>query len=429
MKLSFKQKILAKITPTEKEALAQKTLARQLAEKILKHVHAKAMLVGSAARDTGLRGDNDIDLFLLFPRKLSEKQIVSRTIKAVNTAIPVKWVMHYAEHPYLKATIEGFEVEVIPCFESKPHQGIKSAVDRSPLHMTYLQDRLTQNQREDVRLLKQLLKTNELYGAELATQGFSGLVCEYLILNYRSLEELIEAAAKWNPPVYINFTNEKINQFKDSFVLIDAIDESRNAGAVVSETQLYRFISLCQKLVEKPAESFFEKKTIKKTTKKRKTIPLTISFAAPDLVEDILIPQLRKTERGLRKHLEHDYKIIGTESVLNGKTAEIFLELENEFPPVVKKIIGPPANNSKAVKEFLKGKKPFRGPFIEGSRVIIEENTKQESIVSFLKKTLSKPSSFGCASHYEKTIRKARITKNNKSNSAVKFYNKRDYWL
>ncbi|MEM0475751.1 MAG: nucleotidyltransferase domain-containing protein, partial [Candidatus Norongarragalinales archaeon] len=213
----LRKKILERISPTPSEAAAEKRFALELGEKLARAFSAdgartpvKIHFVGSAARDTGLRGDKDIDLFVSFPRSKTREEIVEKTVAVTKRAIRARWQMHYAEHPYLRAEVqdentkEKFEVEVIPCFATRPHEKLKSAVDRSPLHMLYLQQRLTKKQREDVRLLKQLLKAREIYGAEARVGGFSGLLCEYLILNYRSLDGLMRAAAKWKPQVVID---------------------------------------------------------------------------------------------------------------------------------------------------------------------------------------------------------------------------------
>ncbi|HLC38458.1 MAG TPA: nucleotidyltransferase domain-containing protein, partial [Candidatus Norongarragalinales archaeon] len=249
-----KNRVLARVSPTPKEAGEEKKFALQLAVILQKMGGVKVSFVGSAARDTGLKGDNDIDLFVQFPASMEKEDIVEKTFSYTRKNIKANWIVRYAEHPYLQARMDSFKVEVIPCFIVEPHAGIKSAVDRSPLHMDYLQKRLSPQQRGDVRVLKQLLKNNGLYGAELAIRGFSGLVCEYLILNYRSFEGLVENASKWKPPVRIDVSGGSIKHFPEPFVIIDAIDRNRNAGAVVSDTNLNRFISLCQAFSKSPSE-------------------------------------------------------------------------------------------------------------------------------------------------------------------------------
>ncbi|MDO8629284.1 MAG: nucleotidyltransferase domain-containing protein, partial [Phycisphaerales bacterium] len=96
-----------RVSPTLEERDYEKRLATALLSKIKARVdkRAKLVFVGSAARDTGLRGSLDLDLFVAYPRTFSRDAIVSKTVKAVKTAVRAGWVMHYAEHPYLKTTL------------------------------------------------------------------------------------------------------------------------------------------------------------------------------------------------------------------------------------------------------------------------------------------------------------------------------------
>ncbi|PIY91833.1 hypothetical protein COY71_01055, partial [Candidatus Micrarchaeota archaeon CG_4_10_14_0_8_um_filter_60_7] len=151
--------VALEISPMPAEAKREKEFALEICrilEKNLKGEGVECAFVGSAARDTGLKDDNDLDLFVQFPRDKSEDYIVKKTFEAARK-IPGEWVTHYAEHPYLQAQLGAFKVEVIPCFRMAANGELKSAVDRSPLHMAYLQEKLTPPQRRDVRLLKKLL--------------------------------------------------------------------------------------------------------------------------------------------------------------------------------------------------------------------------------------------------------------------------------
>jgi tRNA nucleotidyltransferase (CCA-adding enzyme) len=47
----------------------------------------------------------------------------------------------------------------------------------------------------EVRLLKKFMKGTGVYGAEIKIGGFSGYLCELLILKYRSFAQTIEAFA------------------------------------------------------------------------------------------------------------------------------------------------------------------------------------------------------------------------------------------
>jgi tRNA nucleotidyltransferase (CCA-adding enzyme) len=60
-----------------------------------------------------------------------------------------------------------------------------SATDRTPF-IHYVKKRLGKTLQDDVRLLKKFMQGIKVYGAEIKTGGFSGYLCELLILHYGS---------------------------------------------------------------------------------------------------------------------------------------------------------------------------------------------------------------------------------------------------
>ncbi|MBI4360171.1 CCA tRNA nucleotidyltransferase [Candidatus Micrarchaeota archaeon] len=411
------QKVARRASPTPQEAEKERAFAERFIAKLApKLKDAKLMLVGSTARDTGLVGDKDVDVFAAFPRDMEEDDIVKKTVSAVKT-VKANWVMHYAEHPYLQAVVEGYQVEVIPCFAIGKNQPLKSAVDRTPLHMDFLQKKLTASQRQDVRALKQLLKTHGLYGAEQAVKGFSGILCEYLVLNYRSFSGVIEAVKDWKPPVQIDFVRT-YKTFEAPLVFIDAVDENRNVAAVVSETQLNRFIALSQTLWSRPTQSlFYPAKTqdasassLQKTLDQRKTDWAVLQFQKPDVVEDIFWPQLERTAAALKKQFALRQFTVFSDAVFDdARHAYLFLELEHATLPHVRRALGPPVSQPAHVDRFIKGKKPWRGPFVQQDRVVVEEPRNDANAWAFLRKVQKNPGRFGVASYLQKPFKKSSV--------------------
>lgn len=421
-------KIAVAISPSKAELEAEKKFAAGIIAKLEAKLPktCNVSFVGSAARDTGLRGDRDIDLFAAFPREMDEDVIVKKTFAAAKSAVKAKWVTHYAEHPYLQTTIAGFKVEVIPCFQVEPHSGIKSAVDRSPLHMQYLEKKLTQRQRRDVRVLKKLLKIYGVYGAEVEVGGFSGLVCEQLMLKYGGLENLLREASKWMPPVFIDYEGtwnaesksgkmELIHKFPDAkLVLIDVIDRNRNAAAAVSPQSLAKFILLTRAFVKKPNESFFaERKEIHSAEKvqkilhNRSTAVVLVEMKKPDVIEDILFPQLKRSEKNICRELQKSgFKVLGScDLYANG---QLLFEVANAELPRVKKLVGPPAWLEKNVAQFLKGKQPLRGPYLEDEKICIDVAQTATNVEKILK-TILASSTTGIASHWQKPAKSANV--------------------
>ncbi|MFQ5405640.1 MAG: CCA tRNA nucleotidyltransferase [Candidatus Micrarchaeia archaeon] len=425
------EKTSEKISPTPKEAKDEREQAVKIAKKLQNQLGKKArvMFIGSSARDTGLKGDKDIDLFVLFPRKLSKQQITSKTFTATKKAIKAKWITRYAEHPYLQANVGNFKVEVIPCFQTRPNAPLKSAVDRSPLHMKYLQERLSETQKRDVRVLKQLLKNAQIYGAELEIEGFSGLVCEQLILNYRSLKTLLEHASNWHPPIVIDIENAYTGDAKAALkkfpnaplVLIDAIDFNRNAAAAISATNISKFISLSRAFITAPSDTFFFQKppthSKTKTSKAfscRSTTLFAIKAPKPNVIDDILFPQLRKSVTAICKQLSRaGFRVYDFTSFADEKNTYILLELEEATLPKVKIFQGPPVAQTTSTDAFtkasLKDKNLVRGPYIKGDRVFADKTRLERKAKNILQKILKKPSKYGVASHVAKAFKKAKI--------------------
>ena len=429
---SLLKRVDKRIRPLSSEAKKQKKFALRACARLeeeLSGYGAKTHFVGSAARDTGLRGDNDVDLFASFPLEYEEEAIVEATKKAAEKAFDAKWVMHYAEHPYLKSVVQGFDTEVIPCFEHCENEPLKSAVDRSPLHMHYLEKKLSKKQ-------------NRLYGAELAVQGFSGLLCEYLVLYYGSFKDLACAAESWRPPVRIDLEGRSTKEFDEPLVVIDAIDANRNVAAVVSETNLHRFMALSQAFVETSSEKFFFSKKSKATPKKaakaferRGTFVAAIKFAAPGVVEDILVPQLRKSERGLKRQLEVEgFPLIATASFIRDGCCFIVFEFGSNKRPAVKRMRGPFAWDSPSVTRFSNAhKNPLKGPFIEGKRVFVEVKPGELSALKFLKKLSKNTGAYASGSYLEPGLRKAKFLSGTRlakaaPDEALDFFKKKEFW-
>ena len=418
------EKVSAAVTPHSTESLKEKKLALKLVSLLEPSLPkgTKVFFVGSTARDTGLAGDRDIDLFACFPQSYSREQIVSLTAASLR-AIPGKWVMHYAEHPYYQSLVEGYAVEVIPCFQIGANATLKSAVDRSPLHMDYLQKRLSASQKRDVRVLKQLLKTHGIYGAEASIGGFSGLLCEYLVLNYRSLEKLLQESSSWSPPVLVDieaaYFGKPPKEVSEHFgnaplVVVDAIDSNRNAAAAVSRDSLASFISLSHAFIANPKETLFfksppQKINCEKLLSSRKTIFVLLEFPLPkDLVEDVFAPQLKKTCVSLATALSSEgFRMIGHHHDFDSQKAVFLLESADAFLPAVRQYRGPPAFMHAASQKFVASHlKPLRGPFIEEGRIVVEELGEQEKFAAVVKKLLSsKKISIGPS--IEKQFRKA----------------------
>ena len=129
---------------------------------------------------------------LLFPRKNLGDIGLKIAKKAAGDA---KQLERFAEHPYLEIFIDGYRVDIVPCYDAKPGEW-QSATDRTPYHTDYIKAHLAKELRGEVRLLKKFMQGIDVYGAEIKVGGFSGYLCELLIMKYGSFTETMRAFAQ-----------------------------------------------------------------------------------------------------------------------------------------------------------------------------------------------------------------------------------------
>ncbi|HLD76223.1 MAG TPA: hypothetical protein VI874_04340, partial [Candidatus Norongarragalinales archaeon] len=207
--------------------------------------------------------------------------------------------------------------------------------------------------------------------------------------------------------------------FAEPLVVIDAVDHNRNVSAVVSRTQLHRFISLSQTLWEQPEknELFFPKKRtytahqLDQEFKKRGTRTFRVSIKRPDVVEDILLPQAERTLSNLEKQFTlAGFSVLSSAYADDVKQLHFLLELAQDNLPAVQKIQGPAVFNEKACREFIKNKKNvLRGPFVQEERLFVEQIRAIRTADALFKKIKKAPVRFGVASHLCRPFKNANI--------------------
>ena len=404
------QSVLKKIVPSAEEKQNMQSVIDKVtktAKEIIKPHNLGYVLAGSFTRDTWLSHKKEFDLFILFPENVERERLEKLGLEVgrkITAQLKGKHVIAYAEHPYTRAKIEGYDVDIVPCYNVKSAEQIKSAVDRTPFHNKYIEKKMSSGLSDDVRLLKQLTKAHGLYGSDLKTQGFSGYLCELLIIKNCSFANLITDAAKWVPgQVFIDLEGKykgSRSEFKGQpVIVIDPVDPKRNVAAALSPEKLVKFIEVANALYCRPSENMFFKKQAKtsiqsfKSVRQRGTKLLFIKFKRPGIVDDILYPQLRKTSKRLADILrEYEFAVMGEASWADEKECGILIELEVWSLPNIRKVIGPPVFVPKHGEEFTKKYKSGR-LFVEDDRWIAEVSRKFKQADAKLKDSLSEPAS------------------------------------
>jgi tRNA nucleotidyltransferase (CCA-adding enzyme) len=407
MVLDYKRvlnEVLKEITPKSEEKKKMISLAKgavYLAKKEAAKYKGKPMLAGSLTRDTWLPGKREFDVFILFPPKLDIKKLEKfgldvgkQVIKKMNGT----FVVEYAQHPYVSGNVQGVRIDIVPAFEIKDTKDLKSAVDRTPFHVRYIEKKLSKQSSKEVRLLKQFLNSSGLYGADAKTEGFSGYVCELLIIKYKKFLEVLKGSMQWEPGIVIDLENHhqkseygKLKKtFKDQIlILIDPTDKTRNTGAAISSFNFYKFKKLASEFLKSPKREFFfvqhtnpiSENDIVSLQLKRRTSIILVTFKTPDVVPDILWPQLRRFADRMKSILEevkYEFKVLGNDVYSQKEYSAILLEMEVSKLPSVQKRIGPSVFDARDAENFVGKykKQALAGPYIEDGFWVVEVSRK-----------------------------------------------------
>ncbi len=351
----MKDKVLGKVNPKPVE----QEYVRKVTDKVVKLVTEQAdivhpglivMVVGSVAKDTYVYPP-DIDVFILFPKETKREDLAKEGLE-IGRAVAKNAEERYAEHPYIHGTIDGLEVDIVPCFKVDSPAGLKSAVDRTPFHTRYVLKHISGAQRDEVRILKQFLTGVGIYGAEARVQGFSGYLVELLILRYGSFEEVMLAAQDWRRGTTLWLEEERGKcEFDTPLVFYDPVDDTRNVASALSEDSFAMFLRASDDYLESPQESFFfpnlakiwTVKTIRAELKERGSRLLVFSLDRPDMTEDNLYPQLRRTLEGVRRLLESwSFAVVDGAFSVKDKEVVFAFELLNDELPKMRIHKGPP---------------------------------------------------------------------------------------
>lgn len=403
-------KILGKIRPKKPEIGKIGKIEKKLLKAIPKRYSPETM--GSIAKGTWTSGNRDLDIFIFFPEDTEKEKMEKQGLalgKRVFKKLKGKYELGYAQHPYVRGKIEGVKVDIVPCYKMEEMK-LKSAVDRSPFHVKYVLAHMTEDEKDQVLLLKHLLRVNDIYGAELKVEGFSGYLCELLILKYKTIDRLANIASSWGGQVVVELERASNKEFKEPLVVIDPVDPQRNVAAAVSVENYERFRILMKEFSESSEkESFFEPKKISplslEAAKKKAKNFLFVTFPKPGIVEDILYPQMRKSLNSIERCLKkQDFEVIRKKEFADGKCI-LMLELEKTEISKYRKIRGPPSYLRQNIWEFML---KYPNAKEEHSRYVAvikrKHRTPKPLIEWFLKEKRE-----GIASHLLENIEKAEV--------------------
>ncbi len=292
---AIKAEALQLIRPTKEENESLTQIFKKIQSNLQKTANAQNISPNfiqnhgsTGIKQTHLHGTSDLDIFVgldpkrypnildMPPRDLKKglktlflSYVKDWFIPAIKSAGFDTYLISYAEHPYLTVFFEKYEIDIVGCFDLDFEyiltHGPITAVDRTPWHSKIVSEKLTKNQKDEVRLFKAFLQANHVYGDKrsLGRLGFTGFSAEILILHYKTLENLFSNLKELETSALDFFERSstelrKRKRFQNNFLLIiDPVDKNRNLAASISE-RAYRYaLYQIDRFLKSPSIQFF----------------------------------------------------------------------------------------------------------------------------------------------------------------------------
>ncbi len=403
-----------KVTPTNEQRKQILDLAKRLKDKVMaateeEGIKARVRVEGSVAKDTWLREEPDIDIFVCVPTTIPREEFGTKCLKIARKATEgFKQVERFAEHPYLESKVDNTIVNIVPCYQVDQGEWI-SATDRTPFHTDYIKARLNEDICTQIRLLKKFMKGVGVYGAEIKIGGFSGYLCELLVLNCDSFVQVLESFADWKGRRIIDYEGfyegkeEDLETiFEELLVVVDPVDKGRNVAAAVRQERLNEFVVAARAFLKNPDRRFFYPPEIVALSTQELINALEthgskiifVRFGKVDAVPDVLWGQLHKSQRSLNKMLEqHDFNIIRDSVWGDEENLNVFIfEIEKRSLPLIRRHLGPPIRKREECEKFLQkhsgAPHTISGPRVERGRWVVEIKREHRDIVDLLTERL-----------------------------------------
>ncbi|GBC72615.1 hypothetical protein HRbin04_00005 [archaeon HR04] len=353
------------------------------------------VLVGSYAKDTWLAESVDIDIFLKIRPDVDEERFEAVAMDVGLRALhDINPYLRYAQHPYVEAVMDGVRVNVVPCYDVEIGRW-RSAADRSPYHTEYMLKALDDAKRREVRLLKRFMKVIGVYGAEIAVEGFSGYVCEVLILKYGSFLNTLKGASRWrekeviavDSAMYrgeygIDGSSNRCSSSSSSsdgssnnsrsvdaravrgmqmgnspIIILDPIDTSRNLGLAISYESVGRFILSARNFLRSPSINYFTYTTAdyqRMIDHSKVGNILVVHFKHSPRSEDIIWGQLKSSASAIAKQLSiNSFKVLRYTCHTDGSNAFISFMLESQSIPRIVLKHGPKVFDANNAERFI----------------------------------------------------------------------------
>ena len=127
-------KTLSLVKPEPQEEKHVNNLAKTFLEKLNSGLKdAKAVIGGSVAKGTWLKGGHDIDIFVKYPLKFKDKDISLLLEKDLKKIFKDASKIH-GSRDYFKIEYSGYIFEIIPVLKVESPENAENITDASPFH-------------------------------------------------------------------------------------------------------------------------------------------------------------------------------------------------------------------------------------------------------------------------------------------------------
>ncbi|MFA5303484.1 MAG: CCA tRNA nucleotidyltransferase [Candidatus Nanoarchaeia archaeon] len=400
-------KVLSEIKPSNEETKMLNEVSSKIIKVLEKNakelgVNIQAVLGGSASRGTNMKGNFDLDFFVRFD---SEKDIIEHYKLLITKSFDGFKIVH-GTREYFNGIFEGYKVEFVPSIKYDSPNKAKNSADISFFHIDYLKKKFDKNPelKNEVLLLKQFLKANDIYGAESARSGFSGYVCELLIIYFKGFYNLLEYFEVAKPKVVVDIekhyksSDDAIKAFNKNkisgpLLVVDPQLPLRNAASCVSMTSFSEFIFKARLFLRTNDPKLFNIRGIKLSLVRERSLRRGTKLIAFKLKKegdfDILKAKALRKLNQIESSLEKEGFGIYSYGVTDDSYA--YFELESIKVSKAKKHFGPvvwcePNNFSEFVKKWsIHG---ISKPYVFGNKLVVDVLRTEDS-KDFIKKMLA----------------------------------------
>ncbi len=376
---TLERTILDRIVPTTEEIGSMNERAERLVGIIRRYmsehgIDVEVRLAGSFSKGTFL-ADPDLDVFMMFPESVPRSEMERVGLMAGEEILHGERM--FSDHPYTRGVFEGMDVDMVPCYRLESTENLRSAVDRTPFHTHYIKTRLSEGQRDQVRLLKRFMKGIGTYGAEQDSRGFSGYLCELLVVRYGSFRGVLTGCLSWRSGTAIEIEGRG-PKMDSALIVYDPVDPRRNVSSAVHVDTMARFMHAAAAYLDSPDERFFfprerdplDRDALEGICRTHGSRLISVSFPRPDVIEDSLYSQLWKTQYALcRKLDQHGFGVLRAVHGMDDSDMSVIVELERDTLPRTRRHPGPPVwvgTSSDFIGRW--GDNPHGAPFIEDGR-------------------------------------------------------------